>query len=276
MMLVDCIRSQVCGSCDPFSWASPEHLRMVFIASLIVSTAAAVFAAILSHPLTALPFICSSVASYVRSYLVERCLNYQQALESHGQVVRELTETQQAAQLALERSEQQVSERQRQNGVSLKNIVELEEKHRKYSQSTDLLLANLHKEDNEGKVQRAALSDHLQKLTQQNAQAEEIRMGLEKQIAEAESSKERLREEFTALEKLYMKQCVLGAESRIQLNGMRELSAQMYQMVPEVEATVNRFRATQNQAALTQQEMVEQSEKLLQLRQLIAEETGKG
>lgn len=273
MGIVDYIRSTACCSFDPIGLAGPEQLRMIFIASAVVSVVAAFFAAYLSHYLTALPFIFCGAASYLCSYLVERYFLYEQALSGHEQAERELTAALRAAEAGRERSEQTVEERERQNGALQGQIDWLQLTAARVAEATQVFRENLQEENRQQGAQNRELRARVQELADQNARFEQLGREFRAQIGEGERANERLRLENGQMVQRLREQQQINEVTHREVERAGAVLAEARRRGEEAFGPVERIRDAARETVDLQQRAEEQGAELLRLRALVEDIT---
>lgn len=266
MNMIDYLRSAPCFSWDPLSWASPQSLRMIFVAGAIVSLVAALFAAYLSHGLMAVPFVCSAGASYLCSNVVERYFLQEQALQQHGAATRSLTAALGRSADQLAESREVAQQREQQNLELVAHIGRLEANFPALSAETQAFTERLQGENRRQAEQIAELGNLVQRLREENTQYEEIRRGFQAQIAAADAVNQTLRSENGALGERLREQQRVNEESRRAAAEAQETLAASFGLAHQLAGVTDRVKGAAAETAVLQQGTQRLGGELLRLR----------
>ncbi|HEY5259516.1 MAG TPA: hypothetical protein VIJ46_02630 [Rhabdochlamydiaceae bacterium] len=270
MVVLDCVRSSPCWNWDPISLLNPEQLRMVFVASAIIAAVAAVFTVYSVGAIAAVPFLCCAGASHLCTYLVERYFIYEQALENHSRVVRDLRATLHTAEQALARSEQHAAERRQQNSALDAQVQRLETAVPALSEDTQRFIAGLQEETGQQRAQNVELRALVQSLTEQNAQHEQTRSGFAESLAAADRMNQALRQANGVMREQLTEQRRVNQESREAVSAYLAQTVHLPDQRLEAAAAVDRIKDAAQDVVSLQQEAQTRGEKLLQLQKRLA------
>ena len=267
MVVLDCVRSSPCWNWDPISLLNPEQLRMVFVASTIIAAAAAVFTVYSVGIVAAVPFFCCAGASHLCTYLVERYFIYEQALENHSRVVRDLTAAVRTTEQALARSEQHAAARQQQNSALEAQVQRLETAVPVLSTDTQRFIARLQEETGQQRAQNVELRALVQSLTEQNTQHEQTRSGFAESLAAAERTNQALRQANREMQDQLTEQRRVNQESREAVSTYLAQTVHLPDQRREAAVAVDRIKNAAQDVVGLQQEAETRGEKLKKLRE---------
>ena len=270
MVVLDCLSSSPCWNWDPISLLSPEQLRMVFVASTIIAAVAAVFTIYSVGALAAVPFICCAGASHLCTYLVERYFIYEQALENHSRVVRDLTATLDTAEQALARSERHAAERQQQNSALEAQVQRLETAVPVLSADTQRFMDRLHEEMGQQRAQNVELRALVLSLTEQNTQYEQTRSGFAESLAAAERTNQALRQAHKEMQDQLTEQRRVNQESREAVSTYLAQTVHLPDQRREAAVAVDRIKDAAQDTIALQREAQARGEKLKRLKDRLA------